>query len=161
MRESREREKNMRNEISKSGKKNRAKERGRKKTRIKQIQREKNTTKEIKTDRKRYMAQRDSLSCVPAAFQFPFKLLYFFLLLQGLISLSLSVSQRLSVPVNISLPFTLIIKHLSFATPKIHLSTDRRRNREMKANNKRLFFNSLWLQSLLNWHDSDAFVKYR
>lgn len=69
----------MGNEISKSGKKNRGKARGRKKkTKIKQTQREKNTTKEIKTDRKRYMAQRDSLSCVPAAFQFPFKLLYFF-----------------------------------------------------------------------------------
>lgn len=37
-----------------------------------------NTMKEIKTDRKRYMAQLDTLSCVPAAFQFPFKLLYFF-----------------------------------------------------------------------------------
>lgn len=143
-REQREGEK-IGNEISKSRKREREKKNrteawgGKKKTKIKQIQREK--TQVMRADRERD-AQRDSLSCVRAAFQFSFKLLFFFLSLS--FALDLSVSRRRVVPATLSrFPSLSSVSRVPAAS--IHRGTDEEEEqgtykRGRKANEKWLFF---------------------
>ena len=150
-REQREGEK-IGNEISKSRKRERDRERERerekkqnrsmrwkKKTKIKQIQREK--TQVMRADRERD-AQRDSLSSVRAAFQFLFKLLFFFPSFS--FTLDLSVSRRRVVPATLS-RFTSLSSVSRVPVARIHRGTDKEEEqrtykRGRKANEKWLFF---------------------
>lgn len=110
-----------------------------KKTKIKQIQREK--TQVMRADRERD-AQRDSLSCVRAAFQFSFKLLFFFFSLS--FALDLSVSRRRVVPATLS-RFPSLSSVSRVPAARIHRGTDEEEEqgtykRGRKANEKWLFF---------------------
>lgn len=133
------------NEISKSRKREREKKNrteawgGKKRTKIKQIQREK--TQVMRADRERD-AQRDSLSCVRAAFQFSFKLLFFFFSLS--FALDLSVSRRRVVPATLS-RFPSLSSVSRVPAARIHRGTDEEEEqgtykRGRKANEKWLFF---------------------
>lgn len=109
--------------------------RRKKKTKIKQIQREK--TQVMRADRERD-AQRDSLSCVRAAFQFSFKLLFFFLSLS--FALDLSVSRRRVVPATLS-RFPSLSSVSRVPAARIHGGTDEEEEqgtykRGRKANEK-------------------------